>query len=96
MPLDTRSAYQSIFDRTDALLAKTASRVAASPVAAKADSKTAERVAAIDQAVAETDLAARSALNKLAAVQVQKTARRAEKIAMVRHIARVANTLLAS
>lgn len=92
--LDAHATFQSILDRTDALLEKTASRVAASP-AVLPESKTAERLDAINEAVAETDVAARNALVKLAEDFDAKQARRADKVAEIVHIAKVANQLLA-
>lgn len=94
MPIDSRSAYQDLLGRTDDLLAKTASRVAASPLAKLAESKTSERLTAIDEAVAATHVDAQSALTKLAEVEQTKVARRAEKVAIVRHIARTAQRLI--
>ncbi len=94
--LDTRGAFQDILSRADSLIEKTAARVAASPVAAATEAKTAERIAAIDEAVAETHVDAAEALTKLAAAQKNKIARRAAKIAEICHIARVADRLLAS
>jgi len=96
MAIDTRSAYTELMSHTDELLAKTAARIAASPAASILDgeSKTAERIALLDEAVAETAVDAEMALTRLASVQRQKVATRAEKVEIVRHIARVANTLL--
>lgn len=91
--LDPRSAYQSLLDSTEMLLAKTAARVAASPVLLP-DSKTAERIETLQGAVAETDVAARSALAKLAAHQDAVMSRRADKVATIVHIAKIANKLL--
>ena len=91
--LDPRSAYQSLLDSTEMLLAKTAARVAASPVLLP-DSKTAERIETLQGAVAETDVAARSALAKLAAHQNAVMSRRADKVATIVHIANIANKLL--
>ena len=92
--LDARSTFQSILDRTDTLLEKTAARVAASS-AILPESKTAERIDEINEAVAETDVAARTALAKLAEDYGARQARRANKVAEIVHIAKVANQLLA-
>jgi len=92
--LDARSAFQSILDRTDTLLEKTAARVAASS-AVLPESKTAERLDAINEAVAETNVAARNVLAKLAEDFNAKQVRRANKVAEIVHIAKVANQLLA-
>ena len=94
MPIDTKSAYADLINSTDELLAKTASRVAASPLAAVDSSKTAERIAILDEAVAETAADAQDALEKLASLQRSKIAARAEKVEIVRHIARTASALL--
>lgn len=92
--LDARSAYQTLLDRSDELIAKSAARIAAS-TAVLPDSKTAERLEAINEAVAETDVAARNALVKLAESHQAGVTRRAEKVATIVHIAKVANQLLA-
>jgi hypothetical protein len=96
MPIDTNSAYADLMSRTDELLTKTASRIASSKEAAALEglSKTAERLAILDGAVAETSIEAAVALTKLAEVRQNKVAARAEKVAIVRHMARVANSLL--
>ena len=90
---DTRSAYQTLLDSTDLLLAKTAAPVSSSP-ARLPESKTAESIETFQEAVAETDVAARSVLAKLAAQQSAVYARRAGKVATIVHIAKIANKLL--
>lgn len=95
MPLDTRAAYADIMGNADALLAKTASRLAKSPLSKVAEqTATPERLTAIDEAVAATQADAQGALAKLASVNSTKLAKRAEKVAIVRHMARIANRLL--
>jgi hypothetical protein len=96
MAIDTRSAYTELMSRTDELLAKTAARISSSPAASILDgqSKTAARMALLDEIVAETQVDAEMALTKLASARRQKIASRAERVEIVRHMARVASTLL--
>lgn len=96
--LDTRAAFSDILGKTDELLSKARTRLdAASKVAKAANTGSiSAQVSAIDQAVAETAVNAKTALAQLAAAKEAKLAQRREKVATALHIAKVAARLLAN
>ena len=95
---DSRASFADLMANADLTLTKAAARVRSSGQEAKLANKstTEATIANLAESVTETAIDAKDALQKLAAADRVKTARRHEKVKLALHVARVYSRLLSA